>query len=95
MNFENIYRFCLRQIFGKPKFGGTHTPMIPRKKDTPMSRFYAKKILFNIAQADIDGMNEIRAKLGMSQSDFIRNAIRTYTAEKRVEIFTQAQAENG
>ena len=45
---------------------------------------YAKKILFNITQTDIDRMTEMRKKHGLQQSDYIRRAIRMYVAEQKI-----------
>jgi len=49
--------------------------------------YYAKKLLFNITKLDLANMDHVRAKLHLSMSDFIRAAIRSYAAEKRLEIF--------
>jgi hypothetical protein len=49
-----------------------------------MSKFYAMKILFNITQSDLDCMAVARDKVGLTQSEFIRRAIRSYAAEQKV-----------
>ena len=47
-----------------------------------MSRFYAQKILFNITKTDLDRMNNVRGKLKLTMSDFIRQAVRAYVADQ-------------
>jgi len=49
-----------------------------------MTRF-AKKILFNIEQHDLDRMTTMRSKRGLDQSEFIRCAIRCYMADLTLE----------
>ena len=51
-----------------------------------MSKF-AKKIIFNISQHDLDRMTEMRGKLDLDQSTYIRQAICMYTAEQKIEEF--------
>ena len=51
------------------------------------SRFYETKLLFNITAADHAALNEMRAKMKIEKSEFIRQAIRCYVAEKRVEFY--------
>ncbi|GLQ05869.1 ribbon-helix-helix protein, CopG family [Sneathiella chinensis] len=46
---------------------------------------FAKKILFNISQFDLDRMTEMRVKRGLDQSEYIRRAIRMYVAEQKIE----------
>lgn len=52
--------------------------------------FYAKKILFNITQSDLDRMTEMRTKHGLQQSEYIRRAIRMYVAEQKLEELRKA-----
>ena len=59
-----------------------------------MSRFYAQKILFNITQADLDGMDAARAGENLTQSDFIRKAIRAYVAEQKLVTYISARDPN-
>jgi len=54
-----------------------------------MMSLYAKKILFNITQADWDRMSQMRSKRGLSQSSYIRRAIRMYVAEQKIEELRQ------
>lgn len=51
----------------------------------PTMTQYAKKIIFNITQSDLDRMNSMRNKRRLSQSEYIRRAIRMYVAEQKVE----------
>lgn len=46
------------------------------------SRFYAQKILFNITKTDLDRMNVMRSKLKLTMSNYIRHALRAYTADQ-------------
>lgn len=55
---------------------------------------YAKKILFNIAQADYDRLREMSGKRGLSQSSYIRRAIRMYVAEQKIEELRQDEVHN-
>jgi hypothetical protein len=50
-----------------------------------MNTIYAKKILFNIEQNDLDRMTTMRTKRKLDQSEFIRRAIRVYMAELFIE----------
>ena len=56
-----------------------------------MSHFYAQKILFNITRTDLDRMNDIREKMKLTKSDFIRQAIRAYVAEQMVAEFKRSR----
>ena len=56
-----------------------------------MSRFYAQKILFNITKTDLDRMNNVRGKLKLTMSDFIRQAVRAYTAEEMVAAYKRSR----
>ena len=52
--------------------------------ETTMS-FYAKKLIFNITQTDLDRMTAMRLKHGLQQSEYIRRAIRVYVAEHTIQ----------
>jgi len=54
------------------------------KGRTKMTGKYAKKILFNISQAENDQMTAMRLKRGLDQSEYIRRAIRMYVAERKL-----------
>lgn len=56
-----------------------------------MNSFYAKKIIFNITQFDLDRMNEMRGKRGQSQSEYIRSAIRMHVAEHKIEELSRGE----
>jgi hypothetical protein len=45
---------------------------------------FAKKLIFNIAQNDLDHMTTACIKEGVDQSEFIRRAIRVRVAEQRL-----------
>ena len=45
---------------------------------------FAKKLIFNIAQNDLDHMTTACIKEGVDQSEFIRRAIRVRGAEQRL-----------
>ncbi len=47
--------------------------------------FYAKKIIFNITQFDLDRMTEMRIKKGLSQSQYIRQAIVMHVAGHKTQ----------
>lgn len=59
-----------------------------------MNSYYAKKIIFNITQFDLDRMNEMRNKRGLNQSDYIRSAIRMHVAEHKIEELNRGCDEN-
>ena len=58
------------------------------------SPYYAKKILFNITKTDLDRMDDARGKLKLTTSDFIRQAIRAYVAEKMVAEYIRDREPN-
>jgi hypothetical protein len=51
--------------------------------------FYDRKISFNITTYDDDRMTDVRRKLNLEQSEFIRRAIRAFTVHHMAEIFRQ------
>lgn len=58
-----------------------------------MNSFYAKKIIFNITQADLDRMTDMRNKRGLEQSEYIRRAIRMYVAEHKITELSQPEVD--
>lgn len=52
---------------------------------------FAKKIIFNITQTDLDRLTGARTKLGLQQSEYIRRAIRMYVAEQKIEELDQVE----
>ena len=53
---------------------------------------YAKKILLNISQSDLDRMKTMCAKHGLSQSEYIRQAIRMRVAEHVIQDLKSGRA---
>ena len=56
-----------------------------------MSQF-RKKILFAITQQDLDQIDDMQAKRKLSQSEYIRRAIRVYAAELKIEEYSDEKA---